>query len=106
MLRPHIGVALNSKVNSLLTEWGIDGRLFSINVDNASANDMFVNLLRSHLNMKVALLAKGEFFYQRCCSYAVNLMVQDSLKEIHVSIEKVRESVKYIKGSQVRKEVS
>ncbi|OWM74551.1 zinc finger BED domain-containing protein RICESLEEPER 2-like [Punica granatum] len=101
---PHTGVALNNKITSLLAEWGIEGRLFSITLDNASANDTFVGLLRSHLNLKDARLGKGEFFHQRCCAHIINLIVQDGLKEIDVAIEKVRESVKYVKGSQVRKE--
>lgn len=47
------------------------GWLFSIISDNAYADDIFVNLLRSHLNMKDALLAKGEFFSSTLwCSYS------------------------------------
>ncbi|WOK99873.1 hypothetical protein Cni_G08585 [Canna indica] len=101
---PHSGIELNNKINSLLTEWAIEGKLFSVTLDNASANDTCVSLLRSHLSMKNALLAKGEFFHQRCCAHIVNLIVQDGLKEIIVAVEKVRESVKYVKGSQVRKQ--
>ncbi|XP_031371469.1 zinc finger BED domain-containing protein RICESLEEPER 2-like isoform X1 [Punica granatum] len=101
---PHTGVALCNKITSLLAEWGIEGRLFSITLDNASANDTFVGLLRSHLNLNYALLAKGEFFHQRCCAHIINLIVQDGLKEIDVAVDKVRESVKYVKGSQIRKE--
>ncbi|XP_031375360.1 zinc finger BED domain-containing protein RICESLEEPER 2-like [Punica granatum] len=91
---PHTGVAMSNKITYLLAEWGIEGRLFSITLDNASANDTFVGLLRSHLNLKDALLAKGEFFHQRCCAHIINLIVQDGLKEIDVAVDKVRESVK------------
>ena len=39
----------------------------------------------------------------RCCAHILNLVVQDGLKEIDVAIQKVRESIKYVKGSQTRK---
>ncbi|XP_021834815.1 zinc finger BED domain-containing protein RICESLEEPER 3-like [Prunus avium] len=35
---PHSGVALSEKINTLITEWGIEKKLFSITLDNASAN--------------------------------------------------------------------
>lgn len=39
----------------------------------------------------------------RCCAHILNLIVQDCLKEIDVAVIKVRETVKYYKGSQGRK---
>ena len=44
------------------------------------------------------------FFHLRCCAHILNLIVQDGLKEIDITIQKIRESVKYVKGSQVRKQ--
>ncbi|KAI0495437.1 hypothetical protein KFK09_021738 [Dendrobium nobile] len=37
-------------------------------------------------------------------AHIVNLIVQDGLKEIDSSVIKIRESIKYVKGSQVRKQ--
>ncbi|KAB2619736.1 hypothetical protein D8674_041250 [Pyrus ussuriensis x Pyrus communis] len=42
---PHTGVALSEKLKALLVEWGIEKKLFSITLDNASANDCSVKLL-------------------------------------------------------------
>lgn len=53
--------------------------------------------------MKDAILSACEFFHIRCCVHIVNLIVQDGLKEIDSCVEKIRESVKYVRGSQVRK---
>ncbi|XP_072951776.1 zinc finger BED domain-containing protein RICESLEEPER 1-like [Typha angustifolia] len=104
MPTPHTGIALSDKIYTLLTEWGIEKKLFSITLDNASANDLFVELLRSQLMLNDALLCDGDFFHVRCCAHILNLIVQEGLKEIDDSVFKIRESIKYVKGSQVRKQ--
>jgi hypothetical protein len=38
----------------------------------------------------------------RCCTHILNLIVQNGLKEITDSIQKIRDSVKYFRRSQVR----
>nr|KAJ0207743.1 hypothetical protein LSAT_V11C500259970 [Lactuca sativa] len=100
---PHNGVCLTEKISSLISEWGIEKKLFTITLDNASSNDTFVNLLKGHLCNEGALRSNGDYFHIRCCAHVLNLVVQDGLKAIDEGIVKLRESVKYIKGSQVRK---
>lgn len=46
----------------------------------------------------------GKFFHVRCCAHILNLIVQDGLKEIDSSVIKIRECIKYIKGSEGRKQ--
>nr|XP_043615804.1 zinc finger BED domain-containing protein RICESLEEPER 2-like [Erigeron canadensis] len=77
-----------------------------VTLDNASSNDRFVQLLRDQLDTKSPLVSKGRFFHMRCCAHIVNLIVHDGLKEIDQAVEKVRESIKYFKGSksQIRKQ--
>lgn len=100
---PHTGLALSEKIYSLVSEWGIDMKLFSMTLDNASNNNVFVDIFKSQLRLKDALILNGEFFHVRCCAHVLNLIVQDGLKEIDRAVVKVRESVKYIKGSSARK---
>ena len=52
---PHNGVSLAQKIYDLLQEWRIDKRIFSLTLDNASANDLCVENLKPKLNMKKAL---------------------------------------------------
>ncbi|KAF5778559.1 putative ribonuclease H-like superfamily [Helianthus annuus] len=100
---PHNGVSLAEKIHTLVAYWGIDKKLLSLTLDNASANDICVNILRSQLKLKDALVYDGALFHIRCCAHILNLIVQEGLKKIDVSVDKVRECVKYIKGSHIRK---
>ncbi|KAL5565779.1 hypothetical protein UlMin_028943 [Ulmus minor] len=101
---PHTSIVLSDVISSLLLECDIKGKIFGITLDNASANDVSVEDLRVDLNSKGLLVCRGNFFHLRCCAHILNLIVQDGLKEIESSIEKIRESVKYVKGSQVRRQ--
>ena len=40
----------------------------------------------------------------RCCAHIINLIVQDELKKVDDIVHKVRESVKYVRASQTRKQ--
>ncbi|XP_026657060.2 zinc finger BED domain-containing protein RICESLEEPER 2-like [Phoenix dactylifera] len=73
-------------------------------LDNASVNDVFVDMLKIQLNLNNALYSDGEFFHVRCCAHILNSIVQEGLKEIDEPIFKVCESIKYVRGSQVRKQ--
>ena len=101
---PHNGVSLSEKMYNLLCEWEIENKVFSMTLDNASSNDVSVDILRTQLSIRKALVCNGDFFHLRCCAHILNLIVQDGLKEIDIAIQKIRESVKYVKGSQVRKQ--
>ncbi|XP_042018987.1 zinc finger BED domain-containing protein RICESLEEPER 2-like [Salvia splendens] len=68
------------------------------------ANDLSVELLLTQMNMNNSLLSNGEFFHIRCCAHIVNLVVQDGLRNTEQSVVKIRDSVKYVRGSQTRKQ--
>ena len=72
-------------------------------MDNASANDVSVDLLKNQLIENNALIYDGSFFHIRCCAHVLNLVVQEGLKDIDSVVKKIRESVKYVRGSQIRK---
>nr|GMD81328.1 zinc finger BED domain-containing protein RICESLEEPER 2-like [Ipomoea batatas] len=99
---PHSGFELSKKVYDCLVDWGIDRKVFSITLDNASASDVMVRLLKQQLLLQNSLLCDGEFFHVRCCVHILNLIVQDGLKIASVALGKIRESVKYVKGSEAR----
>ncbi|KNA13143.1 hypothetical protein SOVF_119460 [Spinacia oleracea] len=97
---PHTGVAMVEKIYNLLKDWGIEKKVMSMTLDNASANDAFADCLKGNLD----LMCDGAYFHVKCCCHILNLVVQDGLKEVDEVVCKVRETVKYCKGSQARKQ--
>ncbi|XP_059289836.1 zinc finger BED domain-containing protein RICESLEEPER 2-like [Lycium ferocissimum] len=102
MYPPHTGVELVDTIYDCLKEWGIDKKVFSITLDNATANDSLQNVLKGHLRLQKSLLYDGEFFHVRCSPHILNLIVQEGLKASSDSLFAIRESVKYVKGSDGR----
>ncbi|KAL0000367.1 hypothetical protein SO802_014148 [Lithocarpus litseifolius] len=87
---PRNGVSLYEKMYNLLCEWEIENKVFSVTLDNASSNDVFVDILRTQLSIRKALVCNGEFFHFRCYAHILNLIVQDGLKEIDIAIQKIQ----------------
>ena len=55
------------------------------------------------LTLDNALIYKDRFFHLRCCTHILNLVVHVGLKDINEVVLKIRESVKHMSGSQLRK---
>lgn len=100
---PHNGPVLAERVIHFLKEWGIDKRVFTITLDNASYNDGLVGSLKQHLRLTDSLFADGMFLHIRCGAHILNLIVQSGLKVIGEAVTNVRESVKYVRSSEARK---
>nr|XP_016441715.1 PREDICTED: zinc finger BED domain-containing protein RICESLEEPER 2-like [Nicotiana tabacum] len=84
-----------------LREWGIN-KIFTVTVDNASSNDVTVKELSKQLTKMGTNLMNGNHLHVRCMAHIMNLVVQDSLKESSVSIERVRHAVRYVRQSPAR----
>ncbi|XP_015158388.1 zinc finger BED domain-containing protein RICESLEEPER 4-like [Solanum tuberosum] len=96
------GVELAATIYDCLKEWGIDRKVFSITLDNATNNDSMQTILKGHLGLQKSLLCDGEFFHVRCSAHILNLIVQEGLKAANDALFGIRESVKYVKGSDGR----
>ncbi|XP_050908840.1 zinc finger BED domain-containing protein RICESLEEPER 4-like [Lathyrus oleraceus] len=92
---PHTGSEMSKKILDFLS-------YASLTLDNASANDVMQAHLKRQLVLQNWLLSKGEFFHVRCSAHVLNLIVQEGLKVIGDALEKIKESVKYVKGSEGR----
>jgi len=95
MSPPHNGVSLAEKLLLLLKDWGLDKKMMCLTVDNASLNDLCVDMMKVQLK----LLCTGDYFHVRCCTHIFNLIVKEGLKDVDDA-----ECVKYCKGSQARKQ--
>lgn len=99
---PHSGVVISNAISDCLASWKIEDKIASITFDNASNNDTSVKLLHAKFASRGALWFEGKFLHNRCCAHILNLVVQDGLQVIQSLIDKVRETIKYIKKSNSR----
>ncbi|XP_077223462.1 zinc finger BED domain-containing protein RICESLEEPER 2-like [Tasmannia lanceolata] len=97
----HKGEAIGKAVEKCLLEWGID-KVFTITVDNASSNDVAVGYLRRRINNWGSSVLQGKYLHMRCIAHIINLVVCDGLKEVGISVDRVRAAVKYVRGSPAR----
>ncbi|KAJ0014062.1 hypothetical protein Pint_20921 [Pistacia integerrima] len=96
----HKGKEIGKVVEKCIFDWGIEDKVSTITVDNASANDVAIAYLRG----KLALLLDGEFFHMRCTAHIMNLIVKDGLSETKDCISRIRNSVKYVRSFPARAE--
>lgn len=76
--------------------------MFIIYVYNVIVNDVCIKNLKSIFLKINRLVCGGKRFYVRCCVYILNIMVRFGFEFIKLIIEKVYDSVDYIKLSEVR----
>nr|GEV83126.1 hypothetical protein [Tanacetum cinerariifolium] len=100
----HSGVDIGKGVESCVNRWGINA-IMAISVDNASANDSAIDLLRKTFANKDNCLLNGKWIHIRCTAHILNLVVQDGIKLFDKAIENIRYAVKWIKksGSRIKK---
>ncbi|KAJ7976883.1 Zinc finger BED domain-containing protein [Quillaja saponaria] len=99
---PRGGVDIADALFKCMTEWSIESKVFSVSVDNASYNDVAINVLKDTFSRRKHLLLGGKLFHVRCTAHILNLLVQAGLSAIGDVIENVRASVKFLKNSESR----
>lgn len=102
MPSPHGDTFLAGKIYNFLIEWGLDMKASNFTVNGA--NFARIQLLKDHLNSSKGLLCEGDFFQLDCCAHVISSIAEEALKEIGGAVKKVRESIKYVKSSRVRKQ--
>ncbi|KAK1402078.1 zinc finger BED domain-containing protein RICESLEEPER 2-like [Heracleum sosnowskyi] len=102
LVPPHIGLVISDCIFACLVDWGIENKISTITLDNASSNDSAVRHLKESFALKGNLLFNGRIFHVRCTAHILNLLVQDGLAVIESIIHNVRVVVKYLKMSPQR----
>ncbi|WOL01391.1 zinc finger BED domain-containing protein RICESLEEPER 2-like [Canna indica] len=97
---PQFEAGENSAIVNSSQEAPDEGQRNSTDTTETTMNA--VRHLKDSFTLKKNLFFGGKIFHVRCCAHILNIMVQDGLIVIHDIISKVRESVKYIKGSPAR----
>ncbi|EOA22265.1 hypothetical protein CARUB_v10002853mg [Capsella rubella] len=86
-----------------LAEWGIE-KLFTITVDNATANSIGLKKFIDEFKLlrHDSLVLGGYYMHMRCCAHIINLIVQDGLTKLGRNITVVRNGVQYVRFSTSR----
>ncbi|CAA0819930.1 Zinc finger BED domain-containing protein DAYSLEEPER [Striga hermonthica] len=100
---PDSDTAFSHSVAACLSDWGIDGKLFSV-VINQSLSDAAVDNLRALLSVKNPLVLDGQLLVGNCLARSLSRIVCDTLASVVGIVKKVRDSVKYVKTSESREE--
>ncbi|KAK9983920.1 hypothetical protein SO802_033445 [Lithocarpus litseifolius] len=100
---PRRGKILAKRLFNILKEWGIEKKVFTITLDNASYNDTLVNSFKKNPSFRSSLPCSGEFFHVHCGTHFLNLIVQEGLKIIEHGVHNIHESVTYVRGNDTRK---
>ncbi|XP_038697759.1 zinc finger BED domain-containing protein RICESLEEPER 1-like [Tripterygium wilfordii] len=95
--------AIGRLIERCLSDWGIE-RVFTITVDNASANDGAIRYVARQLRHWKTLQFEGDLLHMRCCAHIINLIFSNGLSEMHSSIKSIRKACKYTRSSPSRLE--
>ncbi|GJX57927.1 zinc finger BED domain-containing protein RICESLEEPER 2-like protein [Tanacetum coccineum] len=99
---PHRGIDISDALYKCFQEWDIEKKIYSISMDNASANDNAIKNLKRIFEVDRKLLCDGRLFHVRCCAHILNLIAQDGLETIKSVIKNVRDSISFINASEAR----
>jgi len=97
---PHTGVAIEEAITTILTDYGIKEKMFTITLDNAANNKTACDLLQE--SGKQDMLFGGEHLLVRCCAHILNILVQDGMNVASAVIELIRDLIRNINSSPAR----
>lgn len=100
---PESDTAFSHSVAACLSDWNMDGKLFSVTI-NQPLNDAAVDNLRALLSVKNPLILDGQLLVGNCLARSLSSIVQNALASVHGLVKKIRDSVKYVKTSESREE--
>ncbi|XP_054821215.1 zinc finger BED domain-containing protein DAYSLEEPER-like isoform X2 [Prosopis cineraria] len=100
---PDSDTALSHAVAVCLSDWSLEGRLFSI-TSNQALNGVAPENLRPLLSVKNPLILNGQLVLGNCIARTLSSVANDLLESSHDLVKKIRNSVKYVKTSESHEE--
>ena len=84
----HRGEYIAKALENYLSEWGLKN-VFTVTVDNVSSNNSAIWYFKKKMLSWGASSVRLKFLHMRCVAHILNLIVNDGLKEVNVSVKKV-----------------
>ncbi|KAL3532299.1 hypothetical protein ACH5RR_005820 [Cinchona calisaya] len=100
---PDSDAAFSHAVAACLSDWSMEGKLFSVTI-NQSLSDGGIDNLRALLSVKNLLVLNGQLLLGSCLARSLSSIAQDALTSVQGTVKKVRDSVKYVKISESHEE--
>ena len=90
---PLIDVAHNARniaerVMNVLVSYELDKRIIAVTLDNVSANNVAIELMRPSLSG-----FHEKLFHVRCGCHIINLIVKEGIDHVHRSIDNIRKCI-------------
>lgn len=104
VMHSYKGREIGKIVWRCIFEWGIEKKVSTITMDNASSNDIAIDYLKEKLSRERALIFDGNVLHMRCTAHLLNLIVEDGLTTVRESIKRIRDMVWYVSSSPMRAE--
>ncbi|KAF1865699.1 hypothetical protein Lal_00021698 [Lupinus albus] len=95
--------SLTQGVVTCLSDWHLDGRLFTLAFDKSFSSETMIGNLRGLLSFKSPLILNGQLLNQNCYARVLSRLAVDTLCSLRETIGKVRESVKFVNSSDSHK---
>lgn len=89
--------ALSDSIIKHLIDWEVDRKLFSLTLDDFDFSGY--NNVKIWFSQNRTVLKKGELFDIRCSSHLMKSLLKDTMESLKPVIEKIRESVRYVKSN-------
>ncbi|OAY31480.1 zinc finger BED domain-containing protein DAYSLEEPER [Manihot esculenta] len=100
---PDSDTALSHAVACCLSDWSLEGKLFSVTYNHPVGEPGLENL-RSLLCIKNPLILNGQLLIGNCIAHTISSIAKDVLWAGRDIVKKIRDSVKYVKTSESHEE--
>ena len=97
----HTEDMVSEAIMTCLMDWDIDRKLFSMILDSCSTSDKIAVRIGERLLQNRFLYCNGQLFDIRCAANVINTMVQHALGTVREIVNKIRQTIGYIKSSQI-----
>ncbi|EXB67267.1 Putative AC transposase [Morus notabilis] len=101
---PDSADSFNQAIVACLSDWNLEGRLYSLTLDQSFLNETAFDNLRSFLSVKNQILLNGQLLVRNCFARVLSQLAQDALGLMRETISKIRDNVKYVKTSESQEE--
>ncbi|PRQ50593.1 putative transcription factor/ chromatin remodeling BED-type(Zn) family [Rosa chinensis] len=101
---PDSGDTFSQAILTCLSDWHVEGRLFTITLDQSLSNETIIGNLKGLLSVKNPHMLNSQLLIRNCYARVLGRLAQDILGALSEIIMKVRESVKFVKTSESHEE--